>query len=108
MISLLKTRRHVVMSSRSRTCEDSTVPLAAPIIGTDGQLLYDIFIPKDTGIILGYMGVNRDTDIWGPDAMVWKPERWLSPLPSSVAGAGVPGVYANMYAFVQFLEHFRD
>ena len=78
------------------------MPLATPIIGTDGQSLSDIFIPKDTGIILGYMGVNRDTDIWGPDAMEWKPERWVSPVPSSVVEAHVPGVYANTYAFVQY------
>lgn len=39
---------------------------------------------------------NCDPDIWGVDANEWKPERWLTELPPSVAEARVPGVYSNL------------
>ena len=35
--------------------------------------------------------------MWGEDALEWKPERWLAPLPSTVADAKIPGVYSNLY-----------
>ena len=82
----------------SRT--DSTVPLGSPIIGTDGKKLSEIFIPNNTDIVISVMGVNQDPDIWGPDAAEWQPKRWLSPLPPNVAEARIPGVYANMCAFL--------
>lgn len=36
--------------------------------------------------------------MWGPDALEFKPERWLSPLPESVVITHLPSVYSNMYA----------
>jgi len=62
----------------------------------DGNELSEILVPSDTSVIVSILGINRDRDIWGEDAAEWKPERWLSPLPSSVTDAHVPGVYANM------------
>ena len=32
-----------------------------------------------------------------PDALEWKPERWLSPLPQAVIDAHLPGVYSHLY-----------
>lgn len=34
--------------------------------------------------------------MWGEDALQWKPERWLSPLPKALLDAGIPGVSANL------------
>ena len=45
------------------------------------------------------MSCNRDPAIWGADARVWKPERWLSPLPDTVTDAKIPGVYSHLYVF---------
>ena len=70
---------------RSRCIKDDVLPLA------DGATLH---VPAGTELLISVDGVNTDTDIWGPDAKVWRPERWLEP--GSSANAKVPGVYANM------------
>jgi cytochrome P450 len=75
---------------------DIALPFSSPIIYKDGNMLMDIVIPNNATIIVSILGINRDPAIWGEDAAEWKPERWLSPLPPSVADARIPGVYANM------------
>jgi len=71
------------------------LPLSVPIIDESGNKLNEILVPNDTNIIVSIFGINRDPCIWGEDAAEWKPDRWLSPLPSSVTDARVPGIYAN-------------
>jgi Cytochrome P450 len=76
---------------------DIVLPFSSPIIDKDGNVLTEIVIPNNTNVIISILGINRDPSIWGEDAAEWKPERWLSPLPSSVLDAHIPGVYANMW-----------
>jgi hypothetical protein len=79
------------------TCEDIVLPLAWPVKSADGKReITSIPLQKGTDVIVSIYNANRSTRIWGPDAEEWKPERWLSPLPESVAKAHVPGVYASM------------
>ena len=74
------------------------MPLAWPILGTDGKTgIKEIPVKKNTNVIVSIIGANRSKRIWGEDAEEWKPERWLFPLPESVAKAHMPGVYASMY-----------
>lgn len=54
-----------------------------------------ISVPKGTTILISILSGNRNKDLWGEDALEWKPERWLSPLPNSVTEARIPGVYSN-------------
>ncbi|EEB98095.1 hypothetical protein MPER_02458 [Moniliophthora perniciosa FA553] len=37
--------------------------------------------------------------LWGPDALEWKPERWLEPLPAVIPEARIPGVYSHLMTF---------
>ncbi|EIN06781.1 cytochrome P450 [Punctularia strigosozonata HHB-11173 SS5] len=80
--------------------EDTTLPLAFPVVGTDGRTIHEVPIRKRQQIIMGLGGTNSDERIWGPDAKNFKPERWLKPLPGSVAQARVPGVWANQMTFI--------
>lgn len=80
-----------------RTRQDVIMPLAYPIIATDGKTqLSEIPIKKGTDVIISIIGANRSKRIWGEDAEEWKPERWLKPLPESVSQAHLPGVYSSM------------
>ncbi|RPD69487.1 cytochrome P450 [Lentinus tigrinus ALCF2SS1-7] len=77
------------------TKQDAVLPLSQPIGGVDGTTIREIPVPKGTSIAVGIFSSNRNKALWGEDAAEWKPERWLSALPNSIAGAKIPGVYSN-------------
>lgn len=63
----------------------------------DGEsMISEIALKKNTGVIISILNANHCKAIWGEDAAEWKPERWLKPLPDSVAQAHMPAVYGNM------------
>ena len=78
--------------------QDVVLPLLFPIKAADGKTeIKEIPLKKNTGVIVSLMNVNRCKAIWGEDADQWKPDRWMKPLPESVAAAHLPGVYASMW-----------
>ena len=79
-----------------RTTADTVLPLHKPLLGVDGSLVNKIPVPKGTFLLPSCRGCNVSKAIWGDDALEWKPERWLSPLPSTVTEARIPGVYSNL------------
>ncbi|KAH9885121.1 cytochrome P450 [Cubamyces lactineus] len=82
------------------TRQDTVLPLSEPIIGVDGSQISEIVVPKDTTLLVGIHACNRNKAIWGEDAMEWKPERWLSPLPETVMEAKIPGIYSHLMTFL--------
>jgi cytochrome P450 len=75
----------------------------SPIVLSDGQIISEVPIRENQTCLLGIAAVNRSTAIWGPDAHIWRPTRWLDPLPPSVIDAKVPGVYSHLYiCFLSF------
>ncbi|KAI0806648.1 cytochrome P450 [Fomes fomentarius] len=84
----------------SRTAaKDHIIPLSSPVRGRDGSLLSEIIVPKGTLVILHIQASNTNKDLWGDDALAWKPERWLSPLPAEVERSGLPNLYSNLLTF---------
>ena len=75
---------------------DTVLPLSEPIRGVDGTLLTEIPVPKDSQILINLRAINIYKGIWGDDALEWRPERWLGPLPKSVEDARVPGIYSHL------------
>ncbi|OBZ67845.1 Docosahexaenoic acid omega-hydroxylase CYP4F3 [Grifola frondosa] len=82
------------------TARDTVMPLLEPIRGVDGSIINEIPVPKNTGIVVGVLASNCNKAVWGDDALEWKPERWLSPLPATVGEAHIPGVYSNLMTFI--------
>ncbi|KAK7466380.1 hypothetical protein VKT23_005103 [Stygiomarasmius scandens] len=81
------------------TTRDTVIPLSKPITGLDGSKVTELALSKDTTVILSFINSNRNPELWGPDALEWKPERWLSPLPQAVIDAHLPGVYSHLMTF---------
>ncbi|RPD74067.1 cytochrome P450 [Lentinus tigrinus ALCF2SS1-7] len=79
---------------------DAVLPLSQPVRGLDGKMMHEIPVPKDTVVVVGLLSSNQNKQVWGEDALEWKPERWLAPLPESVAEAKIPGVYSNLMTFL--------
>ncbi|KAH7873381.1 cytochrome P450 [Lentinula edodes] len=79
--------------------EDALIPLSRPMRGADGTEVTELFLPKATTVVISILNANRNPELWGPDALEWKPERWLSPLPESVVNSKMPGVYSHLMTF---------
>ncbi|KAJ6577167.1 cytochrome P450 [Mycena capillaripes] len=93
-------RLYPPVSFITRTCrKDVALTISTPITTADGSTTTEIPIPAATDIFVSIISSNRNPAIWGPDSLEWKPERWLSPLPKSVAEAKIPGIYANLMTF---------
>ncbi|KAF9238636.1 cytochrome P450 [Melanogaster broomeanus] len=79
--------------------QDVLLPFSTPIKGINGAEIHDIMVPKGTNVIISILAANRNREIWGEDALEWKPDRWLKPLPLSVTEAHIPGVYSHLMTF---------
>ena len=84
-------------SSAIRTIVDVVMPLSKPIYAVDGSMLHEIMVPKGTLLFPSIRACNTAKEIWGEDALEWRPERWLSPLSPAVAAARIPGLSSNMF-----------
>ncbi|KAJ3775232.1 cytochrome P450 [Lentinula raphanica] len=83
-----------------KSTEDTIVPFSQPVVGKDGKVVTEVFLPKGTTVFISILNANRNPDLWGPDALEWKPERWLSPLPEAVTKAEIPAVYSHLMTFI--------
>lgn len=88
--------RAIKLTNRHRAREDIVLPISAPIRAKDGTMVNEVLVPKGTVLVIGIWGSNINPAIWGDDAEVYKPERWLQPLPKTVTEACIPGVYSNL------------
>ncbi|KAH9917869.1 cytochrome P450 [Epithele typhae] len=79
--------------------EDTILPLSKPVRTRDGKEISELAISKGTFAFVNFQACNVDSDLWGPDAREWKPERWLAPLPTALEEARIPGVYAHLMTF---------
>ena len=81
----------------NRTRRDIVLPLLWPMKSADGKTtITEIPLRKDQEVMISILNVNQSKAIWGEDAEEWKPDRWMSSLPDSVASARVPSLYASM------------
>jgi cytochrome P450 len=51
--------------------KDTTIP-----VGGGADRLSPIFIPKGATVLYSVSAMHRRTDLWGPDAAKFVPERW--------------------------------
>ncbi|KAF8522334.1 cytochrome P450 [Gautieria morchelliformis] len=60
------------------TRKATTLPLEYPIRSQSGALISSIALPANTNIIISLLAANHNKQVWGEDASVWRPERWLT------------------------------
>ncbi|KAK0461023.1 cytochrome P450 [Desarmillaria tabescens] len=80
-----------------RAAHDDVLPLSKPILTTSDELIDKLPVPKGMKVFASIAGYNRNKDLWGNDADVFNPERWLQP-EKHRKGPSV-GVYGNLLTF---------
>ncbi|KAG7442656.1 cytochrome P450 [Guyanagaster necrorhizus] len=86
----------VVFNTVRQAAQDNVIPLSKPVTLTTGKVVQEIAVPKGTTIIASIAGYNRHKSVWGEDAHVFDPARWLA----GNTNKEVPiGVYGNLFTF---------
>ncbi|KAK0195663.1 cytochrome P450 [Armillaria mellea] len=80
-----------------QAAHDDVLPLSKPVLTTSGELIDKLPVPKGMKVFASIAGYNRNKDIWGSDADVFNPERWLQS-EKHRKGPSV-GVYGNLLTF---------
>ncbi|KAK0543580.1 hypothetical protein OC846_004391 [Tilletia horrida] len=75
--------------------EDAIIPLSKPYpkageAGKKGETFDSVFIPKGAEIFIPIQVIGASPEIWGDDALEFKPERWLN-VPQSAIDTQLPG-----------------
>jgi len=66
----------VYITAREATADD-VIPLSEPITGRDGKTIDSLFVKRGQQIMVGIYCVNRSKKLFGEDADIFRPERWL-------------------------------
>ncbi|KAJ8090208.1 hypothetical protein PM082_018798 [Marasmius tenuissimus] len=77
---------------------DDCLPLSESIKTASGKEINEIPVPKGQKVMLSIAGYNRNKEVYGEDAHVFRPERWLENDDSKKGGTSI-GVYANLLTF---------
>jgi cytochrome P450 len=95
-------RLHSPVGSTIRSAiKDDVIPLSKPYTDRNGVLQDSIRVSEGDGVYVPITIVNRSVELWGPDAGMWKPERWMEGgkgIPAQVKA--VPGVWGNVMTFL--------
>ncbi|KAK7056049.1 cytochrome P450 [Favolaschia claudopus] len=92
----LRVHAPVTMTGRM-AMQDDVVPLSTPVTDSRGEVHESIRVRKGDQILIPILSLNHDTDIWGTDAMEFRPERWENDIPEASA---IPGVWGHMMTFI--------
>ncbi|KAJ7275843.1 cytochrome P450, partial [Mycena rebaudengoi] len=76
---------------------EDVIPLSTPYTDMDGTVHESLRILKGQELLIPILAVNCDPEIWGSDALDFKPERWEASTPISNS---IPGVWGNMLTFL--------
>lgn len=91
-------RLHSPVSGTTRvSAKDDLIPLEKPYKDKNGILRHEIPISKGDSIFIPILALNVHKDIWGDDALEFRPDRWAEQ-PEKIHD--FPGIYANMLTFL--------
>ncbi|KAJ7037972.1 cytochrome P450 [Mycena alexandri] len=86
----------VAYNSLREAAREEILPLSKPIVTKSGKTITEIPIPKNQILVISNAGYNRNTDVFGQDAHIFNPERWLD---GTVKPDANIGVYGNLMTF---------
>ncbi|KIJ33556.1 hypothetical protein M422DRAFT_264483 [Sphaerobolus stellatus SS14] len=91
-------RLHSAVPSTVRVAtQDDVIPLSKPFTDKKGHLRHEIVVKKGDRMFIPIICANQNVDVWGEDALEFKPERWLN-LTDKVND--IPGVVPGILSFI--------
>ncbi|EJC98034.1 cytochrome P450 [Fomitiporia mediterranea MF3/22] len=94
-------RLYAPVSSTMRVCDSPSgwdeIPLSGSVTDRYGRESRTVRIRRGDIVSIPLAAVNRRKEVWGEDAMEFKPERWGN-LPSSTNT--IPGLWSNILTFL--------
>ncbi|KAF4562584.1 hypothetical protein EYR36_003978 [Pleurotus pulmonarius] len=85
---------------------DDVLPLSTPLQASDGTVITELPVPKGLKIVASITGYNRNKLVFGEDADVFNPDRWLRP-PDGKKQT-VVGVLYELHAFIiELISNFE-
>ncbi|KAF8518880.1 cytochrome P450 [Gautieria morchelliformis] len=106
LLSVMKEtlRYHPILTILSRVAgRDDIIPLSAPQTTKTGEVVTSITVSKGQRVLISIGAYNRLPSVWGDDADVWRPERFLEGV-NAKQQTGL-GVIANLATFSSGLHN---
>ncbi|KIY62751.1 cytochrome P450, partial [Cylindrobasidium torrendii FP15055 ss-10] len=79
--------------------EDDILPLSEPIVNSIGETVTEIAVPKGQFVHVAIGAYNRNKSVWGEDADIWRPERWVESQSKRPDNSVSVGVLSNLVTF---------
>ncbi|KAG1836307.1 cytochrome P450 [Suillus subluteus] len=89
----------VVYHAHRCASQDDVLPLSQPITTRSGCVIHELPVPKGTRIVASIAAYNRNKELWGEDAHVFNPDRWLNGTAKEKKVTSI-GVYSNLMTFI--------
>lgn len=89
----------VVYHANRCASQDDVIPLSQPITTRSGDVIRELPVPKGTRIVASIAAYNRNKELWGEDAHVFNPDRWLNGTAKEKKVTST-GVYSNLMTFL--------
>ncbi|CUA72792.1 Cytochrome P450 97B3, chloroplastic [Rhizoctonia solani] len=86
----------VPLTVREADC-DTVIPVGESYTDIHGKVQNGIRVQKGDSIGIPVLAMNRAKDVWGEDALNFKPERWDN-LPEAVKD--MPGIWSHLMTFI--------
>ncbi|KIJ35946.1 hypothetical protein M422DRAFT_34466 [Sphaerobolus stellatus SS14] len=91
-------RLHAAVTGISRVAtQDDVIPLSKPLADKKGRWRHEILHLNIDQIFIPILCVNRNEEIWGKNALEFRPERWFN-LTDKING--IPGVVPGVLSFI--------
>ncbi|GMK54276.1 hypothetical protein CspeluHIS016_0108620 [Cutaneotrichosporon spelunceum] len=83
--------------------QDTVIPLSQPVRGRDGTMIEKALpVGKGSYIFLSISSLHQHTDVWGPDAAEFNPDRYEDP---TIPKMNIPGMWGGLASFISGPHH---